>query len=189
MLQSSQPLLPERQTRHRSPPTSYPSTSLPRPPPPPTHAATSHHAHATIMSNSPLRPLHHPPLSRPPSGAPPLQPQLTGDRKPPSSSASSSQAALNQAGRADQVLYRFYLKTVAVLVEGRLTHYANVSAEKKDRWVGPSITSQAPADQSAVQPSLAGDRSVQERSSNIPLHLILPILCASGTPVPGLRHL
>ncbi|OXM81814.1 hypothetical protein C364_00787 [Cryptococcus neoformans Bt63] len=86
------------------------------------------------MSNSPLRPLHHPPLSRPSSGAPPLQPQLTGDRKPPSSSASSSQAALNQAGRADQVLYRFYLKTVAVLVEGRLTHYANVSAEKKDRW-------------------------------------------------------
>lgn len=97
------------------------------------------------MSNSPLRPLHHPPLSRPPSGAPPLQPQLTGDRKPPSSSASSSQAALNQAGRADQVLYRFYLKTVAVLVEGRLTHYANVSTEKKDRWVGLSITSQASA--------------------------------------------
>lgn len=44
------------------------------------------------------------------------------------------------------MLYRFYLKTVAVLVDARLTHYANVSVEKKDRWVGPSITSQTPAD-------------------------------------------
>ncbi|WVQ70579.1 hypothetical protein IAR50_000098 [Cryptococcus sp. DSM 104548] len=75
-------------------------------------------------SPNPLRPLQHPSYQR-------------ADTQPPpsiASSASSSQAALNTAARADQVLYRFYLKTVAVLVESRLTHYGSQTTDKKDRW-------------------------------------------------------
>ncbi|WWC72473.1 uncharacterized protein I206_106435 [Kwoniella pini CBS 10737] len=62
--------------------------------------------------------------------------QQSGERNLASSSASSSQIGTGQVSRADQVLYRFYLKTVGVLVDGRLTHYAGKQAgEKKyDKW-------------------------------------------------------
>ncbi|WVN89601.1 uncharacterized protein L203_104828 [Cryptococcus depauperatus CBS 7841] len=82
------------------------------------------------MSASPLRTIQHPPLHRQ-ATAFSLVPQYTGERTP---SASSSTAALSQVGRADQVLHRFYLKTLAVLVDARLTHYKRTSGEKKDRW-------------------------------------------------------
>ncbi|KAK6906727.1 hypothetical protein I203_100714 [Kwoniella mangroviensis CBS 8507] len=66
--------------------------------------------------------------------------QPTGERNLnlASSSASSSQIGA-QASRADQVLYRFYLKTVQVLVDGRLTHYGGTVGKKpgdkkKDKW-------------------------------------------------------
>jgi autophagy-related protein 13 len=36
--------------------------------------------------------------------------------------------------RADQIIYRFYLKTVGVLVDGRVTHFTK-GEPKKDRWV------------------------------------------------------
>lgn len=49
------------------------------------------------------------------------------------------------ASKADQVVYRVYLKTVSVLTEGRLTHYAGAVSrtgeKKQDRWVGPFIIS------------------------------------------------
>jgi autophagy-related protein 13 len=56
-----------------------------------------------------------------------------------SSSAASSQiigaaAGGAQPSRADQIVYRFYLKTVGVLVDGRVTHF-NKGERKKDRWV------------------------------------------------------
>ncbi|TYJ55645.1 hypothetical protein B9479_003677 [Cryptococcus floricola] len=75
-------------------------------------------------SPNPLRPLQHPQYHRTDTQPPPSTP----------SSASSSQTAPNTAARADQVLYRFYLKTVAVLVDARLTHYGSQTADKKDRW-------------------------------------------------------
>ncbi|GMK54442.1 hypothetical protein CspeluHIS016_0110280 [Cutaneotrichosporon spelunceum] len=50
------------------------------------------------------------------------------------SSAASSQV-VGGASRADQIIYRFYLKTVAVLVDGRVTHVSAQRGEhKKDRW-------------------------------------------------------
>lgn len=63
-----------------------------------------------------------------------------------SHSASSSQVVTpnprsvttgqQQPSRADQIVYRIYLKTVGVLVEGRLTHYGGrVEERKKDKWV------------------------------------------------------
>ncbi|KAK8850453.1 hypothetical protein IAR55_004371 [Kwoniella newhampshirensis] len=106
------------------------------------------------MSTSPLRPLLHPPIhptsstrSPNPSGraaTPQLVPQPTGERNLASSSASSSQIA-GQTSRQDQVLYRFYLKTVGVLVEGRLTHYGGSAGgkgsveQKKDKWFNLSL--------------------------------------------------
>ncbi|WVQ85863.1 hypothetical protein IAT38_008031 [Cryptococcus sp. DSM 104549] len=105
------------------------------------------------MSSSPLKPLQHPPLSRPSyststphtagasagpagGGAAPGSASAMGDRNLASSSASSSQTAQSSAGRADQVLYRFYLKTVGVLVEGRVTHYGKAPGDQKkpDQW-------------------------------------------------------
>lgn len=52
------------------------------------------------------------------------------------SSGANSQIALGsgQPSRADQIVYRFYLKTVSVLVDGRVTHF-NKGERKKDRWV------------------------------------------------------
>ena len=88
------------------------------------------------MSSIPLRPPGHPqrPASRHSSSSQqPLSAEVTG-----ASSGSSSVTAASQPSRADQVVYRFYVKTVSVLVEARLTHYADgvgKSGEKKDKWV------------------------------------------------------
>jgi autophagy-related protein 13 len=59
-----------------------------------------------------------------------------------SSSASSSVTAASAFSKQDQVIHRCYLKTVGVLVDGRLTHYGNgtgkANEKKKDKWVsGP----------------------------------------------------
>ena len=88
------------------------------------------------MSSKPLHPSQLPRQSRSrqtSSLQQPLPPQSTG-----ASSASSSSTASPQSIRADQVIYRVYVKTVEVLVEGRLTHYGNGSKggeRKKDKWV------------------------------------------------------
>ena len=84
--------------------------------------------------SAPLRPLASLPASRQPSS---LGPSNLGQSTAESSSASSSVHAGAQPNRSDQVLYRFYLKTVAVLGEGRLTHCGNGSKadKKKDKWV------------------------------------------------------
>lgn len=67
-----------------------------------------------------------------------------------SSSASSSQVVSPAGGgavpgssginRTDQIVHRVYLKTVGVLVDGRLTHYGggrhgDDRDRKKDKWV------------------------------------------------------
>ncbi|WWD20636.1 hypothetical protein CI109_105112 [Kwoniella shandongensis] len=109
------------------------------------------------MSASPLRPLLHPSIqpsststttTRSTSGSATATPSLVsqptvGERNLASSSASSSQIA-GQTSRQDQVLYRFYLKTVGVLVEGRLTHYGGgggkaTTEKKKDKWFNLSL--------------------------------------------------
>jgi autophagy-related protein 13 len=61
------------------------------------------------------------------------------------SSASSSQVGTPTTGvnRTDQIIHRVYLKTVGVLVDGRLTHYgggrnADDKDKKKDKWVNVS---------------------------------------------------
>ena len=93
------------------------------------------------MSSSPLRPLAYP-AQRQLSSTSATNPlgRSTGDA---STSASSSVTAggAGQSSKADQVVYRFYVKTVGVLVEGRLTHYASGASgktgeKKKDKWVG-----------------------------------------------------
>ena len=49
-------------------------------------------------------------------------------------------ASSSQPSREDQVVYRFYVKTVGVLVDSRLTHYGSAVSvgkngeRKKDRW-------------------------------------------------------
>ncbi|KAL1409847.1 autophagy protein 13 [Vanrija albida] len=55
------------------------------------------------------------------------------------SSASSSQIAPGGVSRADQIVYRFYLKTVSVLVDGRVSHLRNAAERKKDRWFNLTI--------------------------------------------------
>ncbi|WVW80977.1 hypothetical protein I302_102968 [Kwoniella bestiolae CBS 10118] len=89
-------------------------------------------------SNSPLKPHLQSTRSPNPNS---LATQQIGERNLASSSASSSQIGATQASRADQVLYRFYLKTVGVLVDGRLTHYGGSGTtgrksgeKKKDKW-------------------------------------------------------
>ncbi|ORY26576.1 autophagy-related protein 13-domain-containing protein [Naematelia encephala] len=64
---------------------------------------------------------------------------FTTNRNLATSSASSSVTAA-ASSRADQVVYRFYLKTVGVLIDGRLTHYGGGNGRgdkerKKDKWV------------------------------------------------------
>lgn len=55
-----------------------------------------------------------------------------------SAGASSSAASgSNTPSRADQITYRFYIKTVSVLVDGRVTHFGK-GERKKDRWVSTS---------------------------------------------------
>jgi autophagy-related protein 13 len=84
------------------------------------------------MSTSPLRPLAHPAQPRPS-----LVPQLTG------LASSSTSSSVTQPSRADQVVYRFYLKTLGILVEGRLTHYGGSGGKaekKKDKWVCLPLT-------------------------------------------------
>lgn len=59
------------------------------------------------------------------------------DRAGPATASASS--SLNIASKSDQVVYRVYLKTLSVLAEGRLTHYAGAVSRtgerKQDRWV------------------------------------------------------
>lgn len=58
-----------------------------------------------------------------------------------SSAASSQMASASASGspsRSDQIVYRFYLKTVGVLVDGRVTHIGGVQ-DKKDRWFNITI--------------------------------------------------
>lgn len=67
-------------------------------------------------------------------------------------SASSSQVVTPVSGggsggvnRTDQIIHRVYLKTVGVLVDGRLTHYGggrpgDDKDKKKDKWVFPSLS-------------------------------------------------
>ena len=89
------------------------------------------------MSNAPSRALGEiPVLSGSRQTSRPQQSLFT--QMPGPSSASSSITAAYQPSRADQVIYRVYVKTVGVLVEGRLTHYGNVNKtgeRKKDKWV------------------------------------------------------
>lgn len=46
----------------------------------------------------------------------------------------------NHPNRADQIMYRFYIKTVSVLVDGRVTHFGK-GKRKEDRWVSHSSRS------------------------------------------------
>ncbi|ORX41078.1 autophagy-related protein 13-domain-containing protein [Kockovaella imperatae] len=57
----------------------------------------------------------------------------------PSRDAGSASSSVVAAGpsRSDQIVHRYYLKTVAVLVEGRLTHYSK--QDKKDKWFNLTI--------------------------------------------------
>jgi hypothetical protein len=44
--------------------------------------------------------------------------------------------------KQDQIIHRCYIKTVGVLVEGRLTHYGATAAKgekRKDKWVGDLV--------------------------------------------------
>lgn len=88
---------------------------------------------------------YRPPTSRKSSSHLPIAPSMT------SSSASSSQVVSPAGGsgtsgpnRTDQIIHRVYLKTVGVLVNGRLTHYGGARSgedreRKKDKWVSPSL--------------------------------------------------
>ncbi|WVR08613.1 hypothetical protein IAU60_005668 [Kwoniella sp. DSM 27419] len=102
------------------------------------------------MSSSPLRPLLHPAVTRSPNPGSSLSQHavsgtagLTSDRNLGISSASSSQTGAGYSRRADQVIYRFYLKTVNVLLDARLTHYGGSATpgpsqqpvdRKLDQW-------------------------------------------------------
>ncbi|BEI87430.1 uncharacterized protein CcaverHIS019_0101480 [Cutaneotrichosporon cavernicola] len=78
-----------------------------------------------------------PARARAPSGAG-SDPRRNSDATATSSPA-SSQVAWG-ASRADQIIYRFYLKTVAVLVDGRVTHVSAQRGErKKDRWFNITV--------------------------------------------------
>jgi hypothetical protein len=78
-----------------------------------------------------------------PAKRPPLLPQATG------LASSSTSSSATQPSKSDQVIYRIYLKTVGVLVEGRLTPYGGSGLgnggkngdKKKDKWVGPMLIS------------------------------------------------
>ncbi|CAK9786582.1 hypothetical protein CC85DRAFT_283201 [Cutaneotrichosporon oleaginosum] len=64
-------------------------------------------------------------------------PRRNSDATATSSPASSQVVG---ASRADQIIYRFYLKTVAILVDGRVTHLSAQRGErKKDRWFNLTI--------------------------------------------------
>ncbi|BEI79622.1 hypothetical protein CcaverHIS002_0101510 [Cutaneotrichosporon cavernicola] len=79
-----------------------------------------------------------PARARAPSGAG-SDPRRNSDATATSSPA-SSQVAWG-ASRADQIIYRFYLKTVAVLVDGRVTH---VSAQRGGAQEGPLVQHHRP---------------------------------------------
>ncbi|EIW69958.1 hypothetical protein TREMEDRAFT_71468 [Tremella mesenterica DSM 1558] len=91
------------------------------------------------MSATPLRPAaYYParPLSRPVSTPASPTPSQVATGLAPSSDPSSPTAG--QPSREDQVIHHFYLKTVGVLVDGRLTHFGSVvdknGESRQDRW-------------------------------------------------------
>jgi hypothetical protein len=56
----------------------------------------------------------------------------------PVSPAGGSGIGQSGVNRNDQIIHRIYLKTVGVLVDGRLTHGQGREGEKrKDKWVCP----------------------------------------------------
>jgi autophagy-related protein 13 len=70
----------------------------------------------------------------------PSRPSSDSTRERTVSSNSSQGLPEYQRSRADQIIHRFFLKTVAVLVEARLTHAQSLLGKgkegKKDKWVG-----------------------------------------------------
>ncbi|WVQ95559.1 hypothetical protein IAU59_002656 [Kwoniella sp. CBS 9459] len=103
---------------------------------------------------SPLRPLM--PASNPSTSSRSPNPSLLSgqqhaqinERNLASSSASSSQVGMSDKKRVDQVIHRLYLKTVNVLVDGRLTHNTagptgsgqqSSSEKKQDKWFNLSL--------------------------------------------------
>ncbi|EJT47888.1 hypothetical protein A1Q1_03194 [Trichosporon asahii var. asahii CBS 2479] len=53
-------------------------------------------------------------------------------------SAAYGSSSSNTPSRADQITYRFYIKTVSVLVDGRVTHFGK-GERKKDRWFNLTV--------------------------------------------------
>ncbi|OCF31732.1 hypothetical protein I316_06539 [Kwoniella heveanensis BCC8398] len=157
-----------------------------------------------MSSTNPLRPLM--PVSNPSTSSRSPNPSLLsgqhaqiGERNLASSSASSSQAVMSDKKRVDQVIYRLYLKTVNVLVDGRLTHtsgssgpgQASASEKKQDKWFNLSLpdTDLYRSDLalyrhvSSYQPySEQGISTPSPESCTIPPLLIAFILDASDLP-------
>ncbi|TXT03869.1 hypothetical protein VHUM_04292 [Vanrija humicola] len=109
------------------------------------------------------------------------------------SSASSSQIAPGGVSRADQIVYRFYLKTVSVLVDGRVTHLRNAAERKKDRWFNLTIpdTDVHKRDLAIYRsvstshpPNPSPDTTAGESRSTVPPLLISLILDTNDIP-PG----
>ncbi|WVF67999.1 hypothetical protein IAT40_002761 [Kwoniella sp. CBS 6097] len=107
-----------------------------------------------MSSTTPLRPLM--PASNPSTSSRSPNPSLLSggqhaaqinERNLASSSASSSQVGMSDKKRVDQVIHRLYLKTVNVLVDGRLAHNAgtlgpgqsSTSEKKQDKWFNLSL--------------------------------------------------
>ncbi|WWC92193.1 uncharacterized protein L201_007147 [Kwoniella dendrophila CBS 6074] len=149
------------------------------------------------MSSTPLRPnLPSSSSSRSPNPNA-LLVQQTGERNLASSSASSSQIGTSQTSRSDQVLYRFYLKTVGVLVDGRLTHYGGTGTtgkksteKKKDKWFNLMLPEvdlyksdlQLYRSISSYQPYTESGSTPSPESCTIPPLLIAFILDTSDIP-------
>lgn len=99
------------------------------------------------MSGQPIRPVA---LSAArPQSVTPLNQSTVGETSSASSSVTAAAGSSGASNRNDQVIHRFYLKTVAVLGEGRLTHFGNAAGQakgdkKKDKWVSLLLPSQDP---------------------------------------------
>lgn len=59
----------------------------------------------------------------------------TASLSAPVSPAGGSGVGQSGVNRNDQIIHRIYLKTVGVLVDGRLTHNGRESDRRKDKWV------------------------------------------------------
>ena len=82
----------------------------------------------------------------------------TPSQAPIARSGSASSASANLPGRADQVVYRAYVKTVSVLSEARLTHYHQGTSHSKSSSTGQGHSGQAqvqgPSAAAAAAPKL-----------------------------------